>query len=500
MSQEINKEISFGNINIVSTAEVIKIRDTEQSIINWMILSFDNYKYIKEHLTFKDFTFKTHSIIFEYINRSEDKFLEMIDSNKFNNALLSAFIERSAYVLGSKNIVKEESVLNILSKAPSINIDEDINFILFYAMEKKYAIENKKSENHIALFTFDDLISRSTAKFIDNRLVEVETSYIESIPSELCDTAIATFESLMEQINLQNSDIEVNISDDVINSIPHIYFEIKKDIKIKKDKEQKEQEAFRTLYKWADKYNLSKEEFPREPFDLLALKILVLDHKKIKEIPKELVLLKKLEYIDLSFNKITSLPEEFTELKRLKFLVLKGNNITSLPKDIDKLNQLIYLCFCMNAIKEIPNKLYKLNQLANLCMHDNKLTFISEDINKLNKLRKVSFSNNYIQTLPNTIDTLKNLERLEFENNHIKKIDFHILKLSKLNHIAFDDELLEPILENKDSVLNVNTINLSESKLNKDSEFIKNLSFEIQDTQWVEKEDKRENGCVFLSN
>jgi len=133
-----------------STVDIIKLRNTEQAILNFMLLSMDNFRKIKEELVPKDFTFIVHRIIFISFCNMEEHFESISSSNKFNVNELSKSLEYFSNDVYEKYYVKKASTLNILSKEPSLNIEDDLNCIKFLSEEKKIAIKNQMKKMQLS--------------------------------------------------------------------------------------------------------------------------------------------------------------------------------------------------------------------------------------------------------------------------------------------------------------------------------------------------------------
>jgi Leucine-rich repeat (LRR) protein len=512
--------IKVGDPNITSTVKLKTLRDVEQAILNYMLLSPSNYKQIKNSIDSNDFTFYIHEIIFLGLCDIEDKILKNT-KDAFSLKAIEKIIKSLANALDSEKIVKKESTIKVLSNTPSYDIQKDLNLLLFYSQEKKYSLENQNCDDSIIKFKFEDLNSYTEATFIHNRLIEVITTNIDFIPDELKDTAMDTMQFLTK-IDLENSDTNIEFSPPEIEPIGTIIFHVQKEYELLNKKKENEKRSIDNLFKWADKYNLDKEVFPRDINKLSKLVELDISRKEILELPKELIRLKNLTYLDASFNKLKSIPDELKELYSLRFLNLEGNElesipnsilekknllylclkknkITNIPSRVSNLKLLAHLCLCYNHIKEIPEELSVLSNLESFCIHGNKLDLISENIVNLPKLKTFSISNNSLKKLPNKLNKMQNLETLEFENNCIEKLDLSILKLPRLKQISFDDNLFKYVLENINLLSNINCINIEHSKiLDKKSNLLKRLSFEIDEEIWVDKVDIRDNGCMLF--
>lgn len=504
-----------------STIDIIKLRNTEQAILNFMLLSMESFRTIKEELIPSDFTFNVHKMIFSSFCKMEEYFEGISSSNNFDVNELSICLDAFSNILFEQHNVKKASTLNILSKEPSLNIEDDLNRIKFLTEEKKFALNNHNEEDAIVQFNFEDTESYTVAKFIQNRIIEIVTTNIDKLPIELCDTAQETMKK-MSEIDLKDPENDILFSPPESEPIGVTIFDIRKNISILEKRIDEQKKKFQVLFEWADKYNLDEKIFPRDINELLKIDELQVSNMSIEEFPKELVLLEKLIFIDASFNKLKTIPTEFKDFNRLMFLQLESNNFEAIPRivldikslkflsfkantlsviptEINKLNNLKHICLCQNKIEKIPNEFSELDSLENFCIHGNKLNFLPRDIKNLKSLEVFSISNNHIKDLPKELTELKQLKSFEFENNEIENIDLDILKLPNINQLAFDDSLFPYILENMEFLQNIDTINLTESTIDEKSNLIKKLQLSLDLDSWVDSEDKRKNGCIKLS-
>lgn len=515
-------KIKINNEQIAPITDVITLRNTEQRILNYMLLSLEKYNYVNSILKDDDFTFLAHEKIFQYLFKDNKHLPKETKLGRFDIKGLEEFIVLLARVLKKEENIRYSSTINILSKEPSLDIKKDLDLINHYSFEKDIALNKFKDDNAVIEVMHENLNSFTKAYYIHNRLCSVITSNIEKVPLSLCDTAMNTI-NFLETIDLNNSIYKVSFSPYDVEPIGITTFHIKENYSLLEERDNKEQESFKNLFEWAEKYKLEESIFPREIEKLLELKELNISNKQIEKLPKELVLLKNIYLLDLSFNKLKTLPKEFKEFTNLKllnleanefenipeaifqmraltFLTIKSNLITSIPSSISNLKKLRYLCICQNKIVKIPKEIKDLKDLEDFCMHRNKLEYLPETIGSLIKLTTLTFSNNYVEEIPQSIIILDNLESLEFENNKIEKIDLQILRLKKLNKLAFDEKLMLSIFEPIRTSKKFNTINLVESKIKEDSKPIKNLNFKIETESWIDKTDKRENGCIILKS
>jgi len=140
------------------------------------------------------------------------------------------------------------------------------------------------------------------------------------------------------------------------------------------------------LWAWADKFELSEEELPRDIDALLAL--------------TELNLIEK---------NITKLPESIGNLKNLKILNLSGNyELKSVPDSIDNLIHLEELHLDYIPLKNLPKNLDNLINLKVLNLNGNELKVFPESISQIKSLKILSLGSNKLKTLPESISELIN--------------------------------------------------------------------------------------------
>ena len=208
---------------------------------------------------------------------------------------------------------------------------------------------------------------------------------------------------------------------------------------------------FDDICKWADKYDLNHEDFPRDKTLLENMIQLDICDKNINEIPPQIEHLSKLLVLMASNNNIKELPKELFNLKSLCMLTLSNNKIYLIPDEIAKLS-LVLLDISNNPLKTIPQSFYRKKRINTLYLHNTKLNTLSDDIFQLKNLHK----------------------------------------------LTFDDKYLPFIAKNIHLLSNINTINLRESNYTETSEIIQNLSLKFDIKKWIEKEDKLDNGIIIF--
>ncbi|MEA1953068.1 MAG: leucine-rich repeat domain-containing protein [Campylobacterota bacterium] len=154
-----------------------------------------------------------------------------------------------------------------------------------------------------------------------------------------------------------------------------------------------------TLWKWADKFNISHDRFPRDRNSLLELTELEIIDEKIITPAKEID-----EFMaNLDPDKeeeIFYLPQELFELTKLTKLEVFAMNLTYLPDEIEKLQNLKELRLSMNLLEMIPSS-----------------------IGNLKHLNTLELNINFLQEIPITLANLKNLKYLDVSGNELTITD-----------------------------------------------------------------------------
>ena len=465
--------------------DIHNLRDTEQGILNYMLLSNTNFIDIQNKLTEEDFTFLIHKIIFKHMIALEKMFL----SNEFHGITdLNAKLDLFAYNLYKEQNIKIASSLDILSQTPSMYIERDLEIINANSMEKEVAVNSLGIENSATIETKDGI---TWLNFIDGRLISVGTSNIAKLPVEVYDNFNNVLNSLAT-LDLENGENEASMTfyGDPNNPDGIESFYLKKDVA--------ELKWFDDICLWADKYDLDEDIFPRDRYKLQDLFKLDISNKDIAELPNEIGKLSNLRMLIVDNNNIKEFPSEIYQLKNLGLLSCMKNEISHISEEIINLQGLLMFAACHNEISILPNNFFRLNNLTSFCMHGNKLTALSNDVCNLSKLTSITISNNDIAVLPQSISKLEYLDSLDIENTQISEIPIGLLKHGKINKLSMNDDLL-PFIINNMQYVNVDTINLSASDFQESSQIVQELNFKIDTEVWVEDRDKKDNGCIQLS-
>lgn len=173
-------------------------------------------------------------------------------------------------------------------------------------------------------------------------------------------------------------------------------------------KEILEDEQARTLWQWADKFNISHDVFPRDRDSLRVLTELTIvsqglitplndvselvevleEEKEAFCLPVELFELTELTKLDIYGMSLTYLPDEIEKLTELK---LAMNQLKMIPSRVGNLKNLTTLDLSINWLEEIPITLAKLKNLKYLDISSEKLTITSSQEDRLYELADDGF-------------------------------------------------------------------------------------------------------------
>ena len=479
---ENNISIDSQNTFNISLAD---LRDVEQNILNYMLLSETNFLEIVKKLTEDDFTFNVHKIIFSSFCIHQSLIL---DGDSYGIHDLDNFLKVFSIVLYDEHKLKKATTVDILSQPPSSNIEKDIEVLNANSMEKEIVMHNFENEKSVTIETKNSGIH---LVYINDKLISANTRNVKFIPPEAHDNFNDSFNSLTK-LDLENGDniAKMSFYGDPENPDGIKSFFLTKDVQ--------ELKWFDDICEWADRYNLSDAIFPRNKYDLLDLEKLNISNMGIKELPKEIGKLSSLEELFMNENSIKEFPKELYQLKNLTILSFVKNEISFISQEISNIKGLLAFAACNNNITELPMSFYKLNKLKILCLHGTRITMVPDEIGNLSSLKSLTLSNNDIKVLPQSISKLDKLDSLEIENTKITNIPIDLLQHKNLSKLSINDDLLEFFIKNM-KYLNVDTINLTASDFQESSEIVKKLDFKIDRESWIEDRDKLDNGCVVLS-
>ena len=189
--------------NLVSITE---LRDTERRVLNYMLLSKDNFIEICDRLDKNYFILYTHRVMFEYattvfkrlllftMDNSANEMQQVLEDYSKAVAMAHNFRTIERYLRFNYKITATE-VLKELSKVPSNDITSDIAIIKAYANESAIAKSTGKNEVNIDIITND---VTTLLSYIDDRLIGVISKNLNDIPTETCSRFNDTMEMIYE--------------------------------------------------------------------------------------------------------------------------------------------------------------------------------------------------------------------------------------------------------------------------------------------------------------
>ena len=97
------------------------------------------------------------------------------------------------------------------------------------------------------------------------------------------------------------------------------------------------------LWVWADKFDISEEDLPRNREGLLAITDLDIRSKQLIELPESIGQLTKLRRLVVSKNQLDRLPDSIGKLINLECLDISNNPLATLPESIIQLKELDFI-------------------------------------------------------------------------------------------------------------------------------------------------------------
>ena len=373
------------------TTDLTDLRDTEQRVLNYMLISNDNFLMIINKLSPDDFVFSIHKVLFENLIIHKEIFL----STSFHGVALS--INTKLLVFALSLHINKNTTMDIFSQAPSLYIESDLETLNENNMKRECALYNNKKRVDGLIETRDGLTSFI---FINDALISVETTNISHLPQELHTSVVGTLK-LISKLDLEDEDNKFTLGFNDNGAVVTIY--MKKDIEYLK--------WFDRIRMWADKYKLDTVAFPRDMYKLQNLEELDISHRGIKELPKDINKLYSLEELIINDNNIKELPESLYELNNLRTLCLHSNNLKTLSSKIGNLSQLEKLTISNTNIEAVPMALLRSGHLNHLSINDALLPLIIKNIKYLDldtinvTASKFSASSQIIKELNLRIDT-----------------------------------------------------------------------------------------------
>lgn len=189
------------------------------------------------------------------------------------------------------------------------------------------------------------------------------------------------------------------------------------------------------IWIWADEFNISEEEIPRNQDGLEALTQIIIDTTypyagyyaniselpedyfltplyHMKEVPMELTNLEHLEKVYLRNVDASKFIEKLSKLSRFKDIYLYATNIKRLPIDINKLRNLNSLSICESELTELPETICEIDELKDLDIYAEKLGKLPSNLDKLTSLIKLAIRSDNLSEIPSNIFQLSQLKYL----------------------------------------------------------------------------------------
>lgn len=442
---------------------VTQLRDLEQRVLNYMLLSPSKFDEIVTQLEVGYFVFTVHKRIFKQLFEHKEYFLKGCD---FFIDSLSLKIDDFTFIALHFEGLKRSAVKEILSLQASTDIKSDIA-----TMKKLYAqrYEVLQGTSPTITIVVEDKNSYTTTYFVEGIAIEIKTRGLMHISDELLYLYTKKQLDYISSIDLEKEGIEMTM--DVIEDADETVEEI---VSVHYKKDLTKLQWIENLCKWADQLGLDEKIFPRTRAGL-----------------------EELRELNLSNKGIDALPEELTKLQNLEFLILCDNNLETIPGWISKLQKLKALHLANNKISTLPKEIFDIKTLVDFSLHGNKLTTLPKEIGNLTNLMQLCISNNDISKLPYSIVNLKRIRSLQIENTLIKHIPAEFLENIYLDILSINDELL-PEVAYKIASSNIDTINLIASNYDDFSQIVRTLNLYIDEDEWMETKDKTDKGCILL--
>lgn len=108
------------------------------------------------------------------------------------------------------------------------------------------------------------------------------------------------------------------------------------------------------LWTWADKFDISVENLPRNQDDLLEITDLNIGSNQLTYLPDSIGQLKNLEKLTICCSELKRIPETIGYLTGLNELILKCKNLERLPESLAQITQLRGLDIPSRLFSELP--------------------------------------------------------------------------------------------------------------------------------------------------
>jgi len=198
--------------NLVSITE---LRDTERRVLNYMLLSKDNFIEICDRLDKDDFIFFVHKIIFQYFTSIFKGIIISCMNDKLEEALEACtefVVEKHNLMtmevyLSKEYCIEPTLVLSELAEAPSTDVKGDISIIEAYSFEKAVGKSSQESEVDIRIDTKDGITKLT---FMKSKLIGILSTNLNSVPVESCSNFLDTMR-MVSEVDLKSDNNELKV-------------------------------------------------------------------------------------------------------------------------------------------------------------------------------------------------------------------------------------------------------------------------------------------------
>jgi len=380
---------------------IMEIRDTEQRVLNYMLLSASNFDDIVAQLQETHFLFTIHKRIFRQLVLNKDLFFQ---DNTFTTSMdfFTSFIWNHARV-------KEATTKEILSQKASTDIKNDLKTMqTLYAQR---AMSLLSEENNIVTVITEDKNSYTESHFLNGVVIEIVTRRIMLLPKELLFYYYEDVLNFLSGKDLESEGFEVKVAfNDNKDGVKLIH--IKTDLS--------ELQWVDNLCAWADKYGLDEKIFPRTRQQLEDLQVLLLIDKGIEEIPKEISKLEGMKILYLCNNNIKIVPDELYSMHSLTDLCLHNNQITTISEKIGNLANLTLLSISNNNIEELPKSIVQLKKMKSLQIENTQVKNIPSKFIKNTRLDQLYINDELLPDIAKYIDYV-DVDTINLTASHLKE-------------------------------------------------------------------------------
>jgi len=294
--------------------------------------------------------------------------------------------------------------------------------------------------------------------------VNVEDEHVVGL--SLCDSKLETLpESISNLTHLK----ELDISNNMITSLPNTFSELDKLQKLNYNLNRLEAvnpQLFnlKSLIE-LDLSNNWLKFFPALERQNNSLQKLNLESNYLMTLPESFDKLKNLRELDISGNKMLVLPESFGNLRNLQILNMSHNRLVDLPESFGNLKSLKIIRLISNQFRIIPNFLSNLEALNVLALSENYIKSLPESIGKLKSLQQLSLHRNQLTILPNSVCELEALESLDLSNNFLQSLPESFGNLTSLQSLTLDQNWLTQLPDSFPKLKSLNFLRLVNNEI-----------------------------------